>query len=322
MPKTSYPKRIVVTGALGHIGSRVIRDLPNSFPNTQLIMIDNLSTQRYGSLFDLPRKGKYKFIGADILEVDLRKLLNPGDVVLHLAAITDATNSFGNQKEVEHVNYYGTTKIATACADIGCSLIYLTTTSVYGSQDKLVDETCPKNKLKPQSPYAESKLRGEYYLKKLGKKRGLKFIICRFGTICGISQGMRFHTAVNKFCWQAVIGHPLTIWKTALHQKRPYLSLEDASEAIQFIIRKNLFDGNIYNIVTDNLTVNNIATTIKKHIPKTKIEFVDSKIMNQLSYEVSSALFRNTGFKFCGDIKKDIRETIKLLRKLNSANLT
>ena len=48
----------------------------------------------------------------------------------------------------------------------------------------------------------------------------MKFIILRFGTIYGVSSGMRFHTAVNKFCYQAAFNKPLTVWKTALNQKK------------------------------------------------------------------------------------------------------
>ena len=66
------------------------------------------------------------------------------------------------------------------------------------------------------------------------EKAGLRFITCRFGTIFGTSIGMRFHTAVNKFCWQAVIGQPITVWRTALHQYRPYLDLKDAVKAIVY----------------------------------------------------------------------------------------
>lgn len=314
------PKRIVITGALGHIGSKLIRDLPVSFPASGIVMIDNLVTQRYGSLFDLPRKGKYQFFGNDILDLDMEKILKPEDVVIHLAAITDAARSFENQEQVELVNSRGTSKVARACAKVGCRLIFPSSTSVYGTAKDLVDENCSKKDLRPQSPYAESKLKSEAYLKKLGKKAGLKFVTFRFGTITGISKGMRFHTAVNKFCWQAVIDQPLSIWKTALHQKRPYLSLTDASRAIEYAIESDLFDQKIYNVVTRNLTVNDVVEAIKKIIPETKIELVNSKIMNQLSYDVASELFRNQGFSFSGSIAKDISDTIKLLRRAHNRN--
>ena len=59
-------------------------------------------------------------------------------------------------------------------------------------------------------PYAASKVRGEQLLEELGRTAGLRFVTCRFGTIYGVSPGMRFHTAVNKFCWQAAMRLPLT----------------------------------------------------------------------------------------------------------------
>ena len=57
--------KIVVIGALGHIGSRLIRNLPNEFPNAEIVMIDNMKTQRYPSLFNLPKEGNYQFIEDD-----------------------------------------------------------------------------------------------------------------------------------------------------------------------------------------------------------------------------------------------------------------
>ena len=65
-------------------------------------------------------------------------------------------------------------------------------------------------------------------------------IILRFGTIFGISPGMRFHTAVNKFCFQASIGEPLTVWRTAYDQMRPYLYLNDAMKAFRLIINQSV----------------------------------------------------------------------------------
>jgi len=54
--------RVVVTGALGHIGSRLIGALPTSFPGSEIVLVDDLSTQRYPSLFDLPEDGRYRFV--------------------------------------------------------------------------------------------------------------------------------------------------------------------------------------------------------------------------------------------------------------------
>jgi len=180
-------------------------------PDVEVVMLDDLSTQRYCSLFNLPVEGRYRFIEADVLTADLAALFQGADAVVHLAAITNATASFDIQEKVEEVNFAGTEKVARACIETGCALIFPSTTSVYGSQAEVVDEDCSIDDLKPQSPYAESKLRAERLLQALGETEGLRFIICRFGTIFGTSVGMRFHTAINKFCWQAVMGQPITV---------------------------------------------------------------------------------------------------------------
>jgi len=146
----------------------------------------------------------------------------------------------------------------------------------------------------------------------------LKAIHCRLGTIFGASPGMRFHTAVNKFCWQAVMNQPITVWSTAFDQKRPYLDLYDASRAIEFIIKNKIFDGQIYNILTTNATVSQVVDTIREFIPRLEIEFVDNRIMNQLSYEVLSDRFESKGFVFSGNMRRGIKETIDLLKNSNN----
>ena len=309
--------KVIVTGALGHIGSHLIREIPKKFKNCEIILLDNLSTQRYGSLFNLPKSKKFKFINDDLNSLDLNKLFNKINYVIHLAAITDATWSLKNSKLVESNNYLSTKKVAEACAYNKCKLIFISSTSVYGTQKKTVDEECSESELKPQSPYAETKLKEEKLLKKISSKKDLNYVILRFGTIFGISPGMKFHTAVNKFCLQASISNPITIWKTAYQQKRPYLDVEDASSSICFIIKKKLFDKEIYNILTGNYTVGNIVKEIKKNKKNIKILFVKSKIMNQLSYEVLNKKIISQGFVFKGNLKKGIKNTINLLKNLS-----
>ena len=67
--------KIVVTGAIGHIGSYIIRDLVLQFPGVEIVMIDNMMTQRFSSLFNLPVLGHYSFIDADVTMMDLAPVL-------------------------------------------------------------------------------------------------------------------------------------------------------------------------------------------------------------------------------------------------------
>ena len=67
--------KFVITGALGHIGSRLVRELPLLLPDIDIVMIDDLSTQRYCSLFNLPTQTTYSFIQGDILKLDLQSIL-------------------------------------------------------------------------------------------------------------------------------------------------------------------------------------------------------------------------------------------------------
>ncbi len=58
----AFSMRVVVTGALGHIGSRLIRELAVAWPGAEIVMLDNLATERYASLFNLPDGCRYEFV--------------------------------------------------------------------------------------------------------------------------------------------------------------------------------------------------------------------------------------------------------------------
>lgn len=309
--------KILVTGALGHIGSSVIRRLPFQFPGSEVLMVDNMLTQRYPSLFDLPKEGRYRFIEGDVITMDKELLMRDVDVVVHLAAITDATSSFENAEEVERNNLQATRVMAEACVEAGAALIMASSTSVYGTQEEQVDENCPDSWLKPQSPYAETKMKEEELVTGIVRQQGLKAVIFRYGTIFGTSPGMRFHTAVNKFCWQAVMGTPLTVWTTAYEQKRPYLHLDDCVDAIGFAIDRHLFDGRVYNVVTENASVKQVVDHIRSHVPTLEVKFVESRIMNQLSYEVLNTRLTEAGFGVRRTLGEGIADSIALLRNAN-----
>jgi nucleoside-diphosphate-sugar epimerase len=304
--------KILITGALGHIGSGLIHSLqPGDFE--EIVLLDNLSTQRYSSLFNLPKGLPVRFLEEDIRTADLTTRFRGMDTVVHLAALTDAANSLDRRDEVMEINLEGTLRVAEACRANGARLVFPSTTSVYGVQSGLVDEACVE--LKPQSPYADSKLAAEKELMQM-RSNGLDAVICRLGTIFGFSIGMRFHTAVNKFIWQAVNGIPLTVWSTALNQKRPYLDLQDAIRAIHFVIDPARANAPLYNVVTLNATVQEILNELEQHVAQLQVQRTDSPIMNQLSYEVSAERFTEAGFTFRGSLTRGVEETVESLRVL------
>ena len=304
--------KVIVTGGLGHIGSNLIRNLSEEFDQAEILIIDNLMTQRYCSLFDLKNKEKYSFIKADVIKDNLDCHFRDTDYVVHLAAITDATYSFRHPQEVEMNNYEATKKVTNYCSKYGCKFITLSSTSVYGTNDKFVDENAKNSDLNPQSPYARTKLKEESYVLNHFKNESLKGTIFRFGTIFGTSPGIRFHTAVNKFCFQAAWNEPLTIWKTAYDQVRPYLDIDDSSRAIIHLIKEDIFNGDIFNVLTFNASVSKIIEEISKY-KNLEIKKVDSEIMNNFSYEVSTEKFKKTGFSYVGSLEKGIKNIMNLL---------
>lgn len=310
---TPTMRTVLVTGGLGHIGSSLLRHAPALWPNTRVRILDNLSTQRFCSLFDLPADGHFEFLEGDILGPELDAAMDGVSAVVHLAGVTDATGTAGTPELVFRGNLDGTRAVALACAARGVPILLASTTSVYGSQSSVVDESCPDAELKPQSPYAASKLAAERLLADLGQSHGLRWIACRFGTIFGSAIGMRFHTAVNKFIWQATMGRPITVWRTALDQKRPYLELVDCVRSIGFIVQEDYFPNDIVNVVTCNATVREITDVIRQFVPDLHIELVDTAIMNQLSYHVLADRIQARGFRFEGDLVKSVAETLAML---------
>ena len=302
--------KLLITGACGHIGSYLIEQVHKIKKIKEVILIDNFNAQRYNSLFNLNKKLKFSFFNIDlsINRLDNFKKVN---YVIHCASHTNAQGSFSIKKEMFRNNISCMKNIINYCKRTSAKLIHLSSTSVYGKQAKIVNED-DIHLLKPQSPYAEIKLIEENLLKKCGNK--IKFITFRFGTIAGVSKGIRFHTAINKFCLNASLNEKIFVYKTAYNQFRPYLSLKDAFKTFKFCIEKNMIDNNIYNILSGNFTVKQIIQMIKQYKKKISVKFVKTEIMNQLSYHVESKKIKNKGLKLNASIKFDIKETLDLFK--------
>lgn len=299
---------ILVTGGMGHIGSKLINKLSNSKKIKNIVIIDNFSSERYVSFLNLKNRKKIIFYDDDLINFNEKKIKFGIDCIVHLASTTNAENSFLNKKEVFKNNIKTTEKVLNI-ASKNTKIIFASSTSVYGSQFKIINSTNNLENIFPQSPYAESKIACENIIKKASNN----YCIMRFGTIFGISDGMRFHTAINKFCYQASLNKKITIWKKFYKKKRPYLDLDDCVRSIIYCAFSKDVKNETLDVVTINLKLIDIIKQIEK-IKKIKKTFVNTRILNQLSYEVISDRLINLNFKFRGNLFSSIK---KMINKLN-----
>ena len=306
--------KILITGACGHIGSYLSENIYKIKKVSKAILIDNLKSNRFDSLFHSQKKNNLNFFDRDLNNINCLNDFNNIDTIIHCASMTNAEKSFGKEKEMYQNNLNAMKTVIRYCKKKNTKLIHISSTSVYGKHAEIVDENCEKKFLNPQSPYAKIKLIEEDLLKK--NNNNLKYNTFRFGTITGVSKGIRFHTAVNKFCFNAALNNKIEVYKTALHQYRPYLSIRDSFEVFKFCLDKNFFKNDIFNILTGNFTVNQILNKIKKIKKRFNIKYVNSPIMNQLSYHVDDKKIKKYGLKLNSKIDIDIKNTLNLLKYL------
>ena len=296
--------KILITGGLGHIGSYLINNLPAAYDVT---VVDNMITNKYNSLFELTRN--INFINCDFGDISV-DVLESADIILHLAAITDASNP-NNHDDIETINV-GLTKIFIdkCIKHSNAKFIFPSSTSVYGVSAEYVTEDNDKF-INPQSPYAESKVKIENYL----KRSNINYTILRLGTIFGVSWGMRFHTAINKFCYQAALGLPLTVWKQNYNQYRPYLGLSDCKDGILQTIN-NKSQRQVFNLITNNYKLDYIVELINS-VKKVNFNMVDTPLLNQHSYKVDVSKIKQLGYYPRSNIHNEIQKTISLFDSVN-----
>lgn len=301
--------RIIVTGALGHIGSALIRNPLLQNHCNQIDLVDDLSTQRFVSLFNLSGT-HFNFIEGSVTEVMTSELVSKSNAVVHLAAIADPGLSIAKPEEVHNHNLRNTSHVIDVCRSTGVPLIFPSSTSIYGGNNLAIKEV--DGAIHPHTPYAKCKVMEEELILSAFDS-GLRGAILRFGTVFGTSPGMRFHTAINRFCLQASIGTPISIFRTAMHQVRPYLAVEDAASALAHTVIEGLYEQRPINISTCNATVAEAIQELRMIVQALEVEEVESPAMTTDSFGVSTELACSLGYVFSGDMSTGIRETMALL---------
>lgn len=308
---------VVLTGGLGHIGSKLVIDL---LQEDDVILIDSMKTQRFCSLFNLQGRNRCYFIPEMLQEIEpetFEKLGIPSSVI-HLAADNDSTQIESDILAIEKSNNFTATIAATTIArHYDIPIVFASTTSVYNSTKfEFIDEATPKSK--QLSRYAEIKSSEEDYIVNLGNQ-GLNYVILRLATIYGKSPGMRFHTAINKFSLFHSIGDEIEVWGSSLDIYRPYLSIMDACNGVARASKHWKDLPPILNLVTKNASIREIFEIIEK-ISNRKIlyKLIDNPFQqDDTSFKVSNSLAIENSFVFSDDMEYRIKETLELFKGIS-----
>lgn len=304
-------KKVIVTGALGYLGSKLIDYLVENDSETEILAIDNLSSGNPNVLTSDPKFENVRFVHGNILALDLPLYFEQAEAVFHLAAITNPSASFEETDLVYRVNTEGTLRVGEACAQTGSYLVFSSTTSVYAKPEGMILEEEADQCLGPQTPYADSKFKAEQALHEL---TDLNYGVLRLGTVFGVSKEMHFRTAVHKFCLEAVRSGQVTVWESALEQLRPYCDIEDVVRSMIFLAERRQTEK-MMHAATEHATVRQLLAQLKNILPDFKICTVKHQAMNSFSYEVDCSGLKNRGFEFRGSLRRGIEEVIRDLQE-------
>ena len=298
--------KILITGACGYLGSELVRNLKEK---NELILVDNLyqrTSKRINSSKNL------KFVKKDIEKMNFNNYLKKVDYIIHLANISNTTLKKNDSSKIIKTNLESLDKIILSCIKNDVKLLYISTSTVYGKQKKIVNENLKKSFYKPYNLYSKTKLLAERKINDFRSKK-LKFSILRLGTLYGQSPNTRYDTGIQKFLEDARLGKYIFINKRYFDFKKSYLSLNDGVRAIKYVLKKNFFNGETYNVSGINQSIKQIIKYIKKEKPKIKLKFTNQNIINQTPCNISSNKFINSGFLFKDDIKKSIKKAMNFI---------
>jgi len=267
--------KILITGGAGYIGTSLVKMLVGLQQIENIIIYDNLMHKNYGLFFaqSIKPSEKISYINGDILDSrKIGEILPTVDAVVHLAA--KVTTPFANDDPhyFEQVNHWGTAEIVYAAEKSDLQkFIYLSSAAVYGYSDSIVDEnTIPR----PKTAYAISKLRGESHV--VGLKDKMETVIIRCGNVFGFSPSMRLDAVINRIVFESYYFRKISINGTG-EQQRAFIHLNSVVKNLADILKADSVSG-IYNLVTENISINKIALQLKEFFPDLDILYLNQHI--------------------------------------------
>lgn len=229
-------KKVLVTGAGGFIGTKVIQELWNR--GCDVYYFDVIEPKIEGI--------KRLNLGTILDQYDLALAVKGCDYAIHLAALLGVYKTDNSRLETLHVNIHGTLNFIEACVKEGIKkIVFSSSSEVYGDQEKF--PITEENPLNPKSVYAVSKIAGEEYLRAYAEMYPFQYNIVRLFNVYGEYQREEF--VLPKFVQWVVNNEPPVIYGDG-EQNRSFCYVADAARGIVDALLSET-QGEVFNIGND-----------------------------------------------------------------------
>jgi UDP-glucose 4-epimerase len=312
--------RYLVTGAAGFIGRSIAKQLLEQ--GHAVRGMDNFSTGKRENLEGL---NGLEFIEGDITNAAAVEIACQGiEIIFHEAALASVPRSVADPIATNHANVTGTLQLLnTAKQATVRRVIYAASSSAYGDTPTLPkrEDMLPN----PVSPYAVSKLTGEYYMQSFSQVYGLETVSIRYFNVFGPYQdpSSQYSGVLAKFIPQMLQAEAPTIYGDG-EQSRDFTYIENvvnanllASEAPATRVAGKMFNVATGTRVTLNETVEILRKIIGYNGPIHHAGERTGDVKHSLA-DISAARVA-LGYEPSVDFQEGLRRTVEWYRTMITA---
>jgi len=235
----------LVTGGAGFIGSHIVERLLANGEKVRIL--DNFSTGKPANV--APFQGRVELVEGDLRDpAALARAVAGCEVVYQQAALRSVPRSIDDPLANNDVNVTGILQLLVAAKKAGVRrVVYASSSSVYGD-----DPTLPKVETqtpRPISPYAASKIMGEYYCRIYSQLYGLETVSMRYFNVFGPRQDpeSKYAAVIPRFITAALAGEPAEVHGDGL-QSRDFTYVDNVVDA-------NLLAGSVPGVAGEAFNI-------------------------------------------------------------------
>jgi len=256
------PKRVLITGGMGFIGSHLSEALLAQ--GHQVTVIDNLSTGRFDNIQHLVAQPRFSYIVDDITHgAVLNRLVGECDLVYHLASAVGVKLIVENPLQSIETIVMGTEAVLKAALEHRVQVLIASTSEVYGKGTRIPfaedDDVVLGPTRNSRWSYAASKMVDEFMGLAYFRQKGLPVVIFRLFNTVGPRQTGQYGMVIPRFVQAALQGKPLTVYGDG-EQSRSFLHVKDAVKGIMGLADCPEAVGQVFNVgSTEQVTILELA---------------------------------------------------------------